>query len=303
MRRLTLDAIQLIDMIAKTGSFTAAAEKLHKVPSTVSYSINKLEEQMDVRFFERNGPRVALTALGQALLEDGRCLLASANDLEAKLRKMSQGVETELTITLDALLPLAAFAPDIHVFLQSESATQLHFQQEVLTGTWEALMQRRADLVIAGGNGPAGGGYKTFPVGTISFVFCVAPHHPLAESQEPLQKSQLLQHNAISIADSARHLPLRTTGLYSGQKQITVSTLADKIALQKAGLGHGFLPQICVKKDLENRELIALEVAEPKADETYYLAWRTDDSGLALNWWIQRLSWLWLPQLLENVTS
>lgn len=300
MLRLSLDAIRTIDAIARTGSFSAAAEQLHKVPSTISYSVGKLEEQMGLQFFERNGPKVTLTDIGRELLEEGRCLLTAAEDLELKLQKMAQGVEVELTVTLDELLPLEAFAEEIRAFQQTPHQTRLNFQHEVLTGAWEALMQRRADLVIAAGEGPSGGGYKTFSVGTLAFAFCVSPNHPLAKEKQPLRKNQLLEHIAIVIADSARHLPLRTTGLYSGQKQISVSNLNDKITLQKAGIGHGFLPRPCIVRELESGDLIEMQVSEPKADDMFYLAWRTGEEGVALNWWRQRLMREWLPHALRN---
>ena len=295
MLHLTLEAIHTIDTIARTGSFTAAAEKLYKVPSTISYTINKLEEQMGIRFFERHGPRVALTLIGKELLDEGRCLLTAANNLESRLYHMAQGEEIELFITLDELLPLSVFLEDVRAFHASPHNTRLHFQHEVLTGTWEALMQHRADLIIAAGEGPAGGGYKTYSVGSLSFVFCVAPGHPLAKEKQPLQKNRLMQHTAIVIGDSARHLPLRTTGLYYGQPQLTVSCLADKIALQKAGLGHGFIPESCIRAELQKGELVVLPILEPKPDETFYLAWRSEDNGSALSWWRQRLSRQWLP--------
>lgn len=299
MLRLSLDAIHTIDTIARAGSFSAAAEVLHKVPSTISYTVAKLEEQMGITFFERNGPHVKLTALGQELLEEGRCLFSAAQDLESRLYKMAQGVEVELNITLDALFPLSALTDHIQQFMHSPQYTRLHFQQEVMTGTWEALMQQRADLIIAGGAGPAGGGYQTYPVGKVCFAFCVSPNHPLAAQTQPLSKYQLLEHTAIVIGDSARHLPLRTAGLYDGQKQITVSNLNDKMALQIAGLGHGFLPRVCIEQAIQQGLLIEMQVIEPKADETFYLAWRSGDHGQALTWWKNALSQQWLPEVIK----
>jgi DNA-binding transcriptional LysR family regulator len=51
---------------------------------------------------------------------------------------------------------------------------------EVMTGTWEALKEGRADLILAIGEGPAGTGYKAIKVGTLEFAFCVGRNHPLA---------------------------------------------------------------------------------------------------------------------------
>lgn len=297
MLRLTLDAIHIVDTIARTGSFTAAAAQLHKVPSTISYTINKLEEQLGVRLFERNGPHVSLTPSGKELLEEGRCLLSAAEDLEVRLQRLSRGVEISLNIMLDELLPIQVFADDIQAFQAEYPSTRLQLGRQVMTGTWEALIQGWADLVIAAGEGPAGGGYKTFPVGSLSFAFCVAPDHPLVQVNSPLSKDQLLRYNAIVITDTARTLPARSVGLMTGQKQLTVAGLQDKIALQKAGLGHGFLPRECIAGDLQSGALVELNVAEPKADESFYLAWRTNHKGEALKWWRERLSQELLPMI------
>ena len=49
--RLTLDALLVIDAIDRKGSFAAAAHELHRVPSAVTYSVQKLEEDLDVLLF------------------------------------------------------------------------------------------------------------------------------------------------------------------------------------------------------------------------------------------------------------
>lgn len=67
-----------MDTIARHGSFAGAAERLHKVPSTISYAVSKLEEQLGLNLFVRNGPRVSLTPAGEELLKEGRWLLAAA---------------------------------------------------------------------------------------------------------------------------------------------------------------------------------------------------------------------------------
>ncbi|WP_347614666.1 LysR family transcriptional regulator, partial [Comamonas thiooxydans] len=78
MLKLSLEAIELVDTIARHGSFASAAERLHKVPSTISYAVSKLEEQLGLNLFVRNGPRVSLTPAGEELLKEGRWLLAAA---------------------------------------------------------------------------------------------------------------------------------------------------------------------------------------------------------------------------------
>lgn len=87
MLKLTLEAIETIDAIARHGSFAGASERLHKVPSTISYAVSKLEDQLGLALFTRNGPRVTLTPAGQEMLKEGRWLLAAAQQLESRDRK------------------------------------------------------------------------------------------------------------------------------------------------------------------------------------------------------------------------
>jgi DNA-binding transcriptional LysR family regulator len=159
-----------------------------------------------------------------------------------------------------------------------------------LSGTWEALLERRADLLIgAAGEGPSGGGYTAEPLGTVSFVFVVAPNHPLAAVEHALGKADLSFHRAISVADSARHLQARTVGLLFGQDTVSVPDMLTKYQFQRAGMGFGFLPEGWVRDDIASGALIEKQVEECKPDETLYLAWRSGESGTALNWWRERL--------------
>lgn len=57
MLKLSLDALQILDAIDRRGSFAGAGKALHKVPSTISYTVAKLEEDLGVQLFDRIGPR------------------------------------------------------------------------------------------------------------------------------------------------------------------------------------------------------------------------------------------------------
>ncbi len=290
MSALTLDALHVLDAIERTGSFAAAAKELFRVPSTISYAVGKLEEELGVRVFERAGPRVSLTAAGRALLDEGRPLLLAARQLEHKVRRVARGWETEFAIATDVLFSPAMLATEIRDFYAAADSTRLRFSQEALSGTWEVLLEGRADLVIgAAGEGPPGGGYRTELIGQVSFVFVVAPSHPLAALQRPLNKADLMAHRVISVADSARRLPARTVGLLAGQDTLTVPDLAEKFRFQLAGLGGGFLPEPWARAAISRGLLMEKAVEETRAAEHFYLAWRTGERGAALDWWLQRL--------------
>ncbi|GER13172.1 LysR family transcriptional regulator [Variovorax boronicumulans] len=300
MLKLTLEAIEVVDAIARHGSFAAAAARLNKVPSTISYAVGKLEEQLGMLLFERNGPRVTLTAAGEEMLKEGRWLLGAASDLESRMRQIATGYESELRLVHDSLIPTQAFMDDIRAFEDLRCGTRLRVGCEALTGSWEALREGRADIVVAAGEGPAGGGHQAVAVGSLAFAFCVAPTHPLTRLKRPVQRGDLIDCNAIVVGDTARTLSDRTVGLMAGQPRITVPSMAAKVACQVAGLGHGFLPRACITDELARGTLVELPTEEPRAPEAFWLAWKTGAQGQALRWWRERLHRTLVPALLPR---
>ena len=65
---ITLEALRVLDAIDQKGSFGAAAEALFKVPSALSYTVQKLESDIGVNLFDRSKQRAQLTAAGRLLL-------------------------------------------------------------------------------------------------------------------------------------------------------------------------------------------------------------------------------------------
>jgi len=288
--RLSLDALLVIDAIDRKGSFAAAAHELHRVPSAITYTVQKLEEDLDVPLFDRRGHRAKLTAAGCELLNEGRHLLRAAGDLEARVKRVATGWEAELRIACDGIIPARAMLELARDFHAQSTATRLRFATEVLGGCWDALVSGRADLVVGvSGEGPAGGGYQTRRLGEIEWVFAVAPAHPLASAAEPLTRADILAQRAIVVADSSRNLPPRTSGLLSGQDVLTVPDMRHKIAFQCAGLGVGYLPAHRVRAELASGQLVMKQVLESKPRVPLLIAWRTADKGKALRWFLKEL--------------
>jgi DNA-binding transcriptional LysR family regulator len=290
MGKLTLEGLEIVDAIDRRGSFSAAAEVLHKVPSTISYTVAKLEDDLKVALFRRNGPRIEITEAGRELLREGRLLLQAASDLECRVKRVASGWESKFQIAVDSLISTDALTPLIAQFHKAADATSLSISEETLTGTWESLLDTRSDLVIAAGPGPAGGGYLAKEVAKLEFWFCVAPFHPLAKADEPLSEAQVRAYRAVVVGDSARRLPLRTTGLLSGQATIVVPGMRAKFRLQVEGLGVGHLPALCAEEAVNAGLLVRKQVESERSPETLSVAWRVGAQGNALAWWIERLA-------------
>lgn len=289
--RLSLDALLVLDSIDRNGSFAAAAEALHRVPSAVSYAVQKLEEDLGVKVFDRVGHRASLTPAGAELLQEGRVLLRAAQALEARTKRVASGWEAELRIAVDDLVPLHHLYPLLAEFYRANCGTRIRLSVEVLGGCWEALVQDRADLIVgAAGEGPSGGGYHIQPWAEAVFLFAVAPAHPLAAAPEPLTPERLLQHRAVSVADSSRSLPPRTVGLLDGQDVLSVPTMQHKIAAQRLGLGVGFLARHLLHDDLAHGRLLVKETLEARTPTPLSLAWRSSHRGRALAWFVDALN-------------
>ncbi len=304
---LTPDALAMMDTIAKAGSFAAAARELGKVPSALTYSVRQLEDALDVLLFDRKSGQAVLTAAGEELLREGRRLLAEMDAVANRVRRVSCGWETQLTVAADGVISRLTLFELCEAFFAlrpdetngNGPGTRLRLRSEVLGGTWEALLAGEAYLAIGVGSATATppAGIELKPLGDIDFVFAVAPHHPLAAHDGPIGDHELLRHRAVAVADSARrHEPL-TYHLLPGQDVFTVATVQAKLEAQLRCLGCGFLAEPIAREHIRAGRLVVKEVQRdnPRARMSY--AWRAGAApepkkppqGLALGWWLQQL--------------
>src|SRR4051812_8324100 len=194
---LTPESLAMMDVIARTGSFAAAARELGKVPSSLTYSVRQLEDALDVLLFDRRSRQARLTAAGEELLNEGRRLLEQMDAVANRVKRVATGWETQLTIAVDGVLSDVTMFELCEAFFAAQgeppalaagetmhrAGTRLRLRSEVLAGTWEALSSGQADLAIGVRVGPDYApppGIQLQPLGEMDFVFAVAPHHPLA---------------------------------------------------------------------------------------------------------------------------
>ena len=146
--KLSLDSLEVLDAISRKGSFAAAAESLFRVPSAITYTVRKLEEDLGVALFNRSGHRAELTEAGAELLREGRLLLNAASELEAHVKLIASGVETELTIAVSELFSLDALYKILQGFYAQNFNTRLKIIREVYGGCCDALVSDRAAIAI-----------------------------------------------------------------------------------------------------------------------------------------------------------
>jgi DNA-binding transcriptional LysR family regulator len=154
---------------------------------------------------------------------------------------------------------------------------------------WEALVSQRADIALAEIESSGTMGISHRPLGAVSFVFAVAPDHPLAREPQPVSLATLRRQRVVVAADSSRSAPARSSGITNTADRLTVSNLQAKIEAQIAGLGVGFLPATLAAPALADGRLVALRVAAPKPRVQLSVAWRAQGMGPAAQWFVERL--------------
>ena len=291
-----LEALEALDAIDRYGSFAAAAASLYRVPSAISYTIGQLEAELGINVFDRSGHRAVLTPAGRLLLEEGRRILTASRELGAAARRLADNWEPELRLALNGLLAPCELWPALADFHRAHPAIDVRLNEEILGGSWEALIEDRVDLAIGVTDPPTQTGIRRAPFATVEFVFCCAPDHPLAEHTTPLDEDLLRHYRAVVVADTARALAPRSAGLLDGQPRLTVGSMYSKIEAIEQGLGVGHCPAGWVRTHLAQSRLVARELASPRAPQPCYLVWKSTATGRALQWFIQRLSTLTAAQ-------
>ncbi len=290
---LTPASLAILQQIAESGSFAAAARALNMVPSALTYRVQQIEEALDVLLFDRSSRQARLTEAGTELLREGAGLLAEVDAIANRIKRVATGWEAELTIAVDSIIDRATVMELCTSFFSLNPPTRLRLRSETLSGTLEALISGEADIalgVVMDNNTHTG--LHREPLGTVSFAFCVAPHHPLAQVPEPLPDNLIRQHRGAVISDSTRSGRSLSIGLLPGQDVFTVFDMPSKLDAQVRGLGVGFLPTCLAQPYIETGRLVVkrVERAEQRIMSSY--AWRKSGRGgpgKALAWWLEQL--------------
>ncbi len=289
MPKISLDAIHIIGTIKSTGSFSTAAEVLHKTPSAISYRVSNIESKLNIKLFHRNGPVVNLTKEGEFLLQEGGWILNAVNDLESRIKNMHLQ-DRGIRIILDTHFPLSTLGQDISVFISAYPEARIEIQRESFGRNWEDWNTNNNDLVVVIGHIPEGIQANTLILGWVHFVLCVSPNHHFTHNGGIITQRDRLKDIEIVMAENVQGQTGRNQGMAPLQNRILVSDLESQVSLIKQGIGHGFLPETMVSGELDKGELIALPVDLPRSDEVIRLIWHPASKGEYFTWWYQRFA-------------
>jgi len=291
----SFDQLQVMLAVVDEGSFSAAARRLNRAQSAITYAVQRLEEQLGVALFDRAAYRPALTEAGRTLLPRARLIAEEMQALRNHAEGITAGVEPELRLVVDAMFPMSALVEALRDFSARFPSAPPRIFVETLGAATELLLNETCaiGLLLAFNSD-----FETLQrqnLMDIRIIPVAAPDHPLGAIGRPVAREELRQHVQLVLSDRSGLSGDRDYGVYSPETW-RLADLGAKHAMLKAGLGWGGLPAHLVEEDLGAGRLRRIDIlADDGASETVTLplcsAYRRDrPPGPAGRWLLNHLA-------------
>lgn len=287
----TLDQLQVFLAVAEAGSFAAAARQLKRATSAVSYQIDQLELQLGLALFDRSATRrPVLAPAGIALRAEAQSVLRGIDALRARAAGLLTGLEAEVSLAVDVMLPAARLADAARAFQAAFPTVALRLHVESLGAVTQLVLDGVAAIAVSG---PLRGGAELLEqraVGEVELVPVAAPDHPLA-GRRRLEPGEARAHIQLVLSDRSPLTAGQDFGVLAARTW-RIADLSAKHALLLAGIGWGSMPRSMVEADLAAGRLVALGLPEwPSVGYAFHLIHRTDTPpGPAARWLIERFA-------------
>jgi len=286
---ITIEVLETLDAIDRRGSYAKASEELNKATSAVSYAVQKLEEQLDIALFQRQGRRSVLTPAGQLILKEGRNILLATSRLANSAKEVATGWEPKIRIAAESTLNSPVLFEILADFLAEHENVEIDLSESVLNGGWEVLDQDRVELLVGvPGPVPLQKGFRAIPIGDSDLIPVIASSHKYASlAQDSRALAEVLPKlRRVITHDTSRFEIARSEGLSNlGQRGLGqsfyVQNRDQKVEAILAGIGIGHLPRKRIQQYLENGKLKELELGGVSNHE-YFIAWKISNKGKGL---------------------
>ena len=283
---LSLDQLRVLVTIADVGSFSAAGRRLARAQSAISQAVATLESIQGVTLFDRSGHRPELTAVGRVLVDQARLVLASAARFEAVAAGTRQGLEPELALAIDPLVPTAPLIDSLRALNDTFPDLPVSFSTEGLGGALRRLRSGSAALGICLLLPDVPEDIAAYPLLRVAMQPVVAPDHPLASLGRPATRGALEPHVQLVLSD-----PVDPGGAAYGLSSARLWRFVDlgrRLDFLMAGFGWCRMPEHLVGASIGEGRLVPLQIEDdptPGEGLVIYAAHRRDRTlGPAGRW-------------------
>ena len=252
----TIDQWEVLEAVIQLGSFAAAAAKMNRSQSTISYAVSRLQEQFKVPLLEMKGRKAQLTEAGKALLADAEPLLTGFRGLEQRAASLAVGGETEIHLSVDSIYPserlfgglakLAREYPHVHPKLHTGS---------FLSSTYE-FANFSADLCITGFPAQE---HLIKPILDIRIRAVARAGNPLLAGNRQLTRVDLIQRLAVVVEGTVGN-EIKQQAHAAPQRLLAVNSIESAIEAVRSGICFGWLPVYRIQTYLESGEFVPLRL-------------------------------------------
>jgi DNA-binding transcriptional LysR family regulator len=285
----SIDQLMVLLAVEEEGSFTAAAKRLGRATSAISYAIDTLEQQLGLALFDRGTTRKpTLTREGEAVVSEAKAVAFSVETLRARVRGFLDDLEPEVSLVVDSLLPLDRLTRLLLEFNARFPTVPVRLLVETLGGVERAVRDGHARIGVGSQLHMTMTGFRRIDIEAVRLIPVAAPGHPLARATAatPREASDFIQL-ILSERPAADGRDFGVVCLNSWR----IGDLAAKHALLLAGLGWGGMPEPVVRSDIEAGRLVKLNLPNWRGGEYTMQAVHKIDTppGPAGRWLIERM--------------
>ena len=256
---LSLDQLRTFIAAADQGSFSAAGRKLGRAQSVVSQTLANLEAQTGVSLFDRSARYPVLTEIGRALLADARTAVSGVDQFKARARGLAGGLEPELSVVMDVLLPIEVVTAAVTAFHAEFPSVLLRLYVEALGAVVAPILDGRCTLALVASLPTLPPDLVREPLWSVQMIFVASPHHPLAAFGGPIPTDMLSDHVQLVLTDRSTLSKDREFAVFS-PKTWRLADLGAKHAFLRSGLGWGGMPLHLVGDDLASGALVQISI-------------------------------------------
>jgi len=284
IKKTTFDrvyALQVANIVANTGSFAAAARKVNTSPSNITKEIQKLEEYLGIKLFNRTTRSISVTEQGKFALEKSKNILNMLSDMEDELKgnaDITRGllrISAPTSLGENIITDLIVEFQILHPYIEIE----LDFTDRVLDP-----IEHGIDLSIRSSNTLPDSSLFSKKVGELHRTICVGPKY-LEHFKLPKNPQKLKDHNCLLYNRAAT--PFHWT-LEKSKKQESINVQGNfssnnlKTVLRacKQGLGISNMPKYLIQNELKEGTLIELFKSWNLPRQNIYLLTTTRPSKL-----------------------
>lgn len=255
---VTLEQARVLDAVVRLGTIQKAAEELNRGHAAVIYALNRLEEQTQLKIFERVGRRNRLTREGEIALKFCRKLLDTEREFSNSCQQIKSGWEPALKLVYDEVVDFNFIGHALYQLNRIKPPTEVKILSAHL-GEVEGLFAREsADFMVT-----------ILPLQKLSIqsrklkpitmVLVAHRDHPLALAEkERLGIEALNKHTYVTISTTPGQIGLGTEQMKFDSYFFVNSFVNKKMALMNR-LGFGWLPDYLIQSELKKGILVKLK--------------------------------------------